>query len=334
MIKATKTKQSPAPAVPFSDSDIALLAGYFSIANDTDQIIKQGRIATLTDNMRDDESRIDQRRQDIDNYERNIREYNDERDILERELQDTPPPASVSPDYARADIERARALPYIKSLNVERQTIDGTDYTFIVAETRANSLYTTLEKKFSRSDRWYKVKPYRIPLPTYSIRIGTLPYKTHAQNNRALAIALNDPADTAHFHPNDRYNHEPHPHWGTRQADTGEYKYKAVCLGEYESEVSSAFRRSIADGLTALAVYLQTAGTESAYVHDREIWALWLGKKEINALLIPSATESKKLEATGESVDDENTCDNNCYESEEDGGERQCDDDCDCACHN
>ena len=335
MIKATKIPppHTPAPAVSFSDSDIAMLAGYFSTANDTDRMKKQERITSLSENMRDDENRIDQLRQDIDKYERNIQEYSDERATLERELQDIPPTALISPDYVTADIARAAALPFIKSLKIENATIDGTPLTFIVAETRAGSLQTTLEKKFSRSDRWYKVKPYRIPLPTYTIRIGTLLHKTHAQNDKALAIALADPADTANYFSNGRYSHELHPHWGTRSANVGEYK--PVCLGEYESEVSSAFRKSIADGLTSLAVYLQTAGTTNAYVSSgREVWALWLGKKEINALLIPSATESKKLEATGDIVDEDGRCENDCYESEEDGGERQCDDDCDCECHN
>ena len=199
---------------------------------------------------------------------------------------------------------------------------------FIVVKTRPNSLVTTLDRKYSKGERWYKSKPYKIPLPAYNIRIGLHPYASYALERNALGLALAESNDTAHFLSTiSRYRHEPHPHWGTTSIDPSETgEYKGVCLGEYEGEVSSAFRRSIAEGLIAFAVYLQTAGSTHAYVTKREVWALWLGKAEYNASLVPSAEEEKTLV---ESAEDAEEGDCACRNDDDECVE----DDCECDCH-
>lgn len=324
MIKANK-KTATARELDLTEEDIALVADLFSRARDSEGVKKQNRVRRLENEIRDENRRIENSRADIESRERDIVSYQEERDTLTREIAEAPAPVPYPVSGAKADLERARALPWVKSLSIETITVQGADLQFIVAKTRANSLVTTLDKKYSRSERWYKAKPYKIALPAYNIRIGLMPHNSCALESRALGLALADSNDTAHFLSTiSRYKHEVHPHWGTTSVptdNTGEYR--GVCLGEYESEVSGAFRRSIAEGLIAFAVYLQTAGSSHAYIAKREIWALWLGKAEYNVAIVPSAEEEKTL---GESAEDSDDC--TCY----DGEDRTCDDDCDCEC--
>jgi len=323
MIKATKPNVPTAPLV-LTPADIALVAGYLTNAGDAENMQRAEQIKVLQNNTRENEERNESRQRDINENNEMIESNRREIDQLERDIRNMPPARQVPPSEAQSDLVRAAALSYIKSIAIEQITIDGTERPFIVATTRANSLFTTLDRKYSRAERWYKVKPYKIPLPAYNIRIGLTPSKTLAQNANGLVLALADHAqDTAHFLPwIHNYTHEPHAHWGTTSASEGQYR--AICLGEYESEVSSAFKKSIAEGIAALAIYLQTAGSEHAYVTARERWALRLGKAEYNRLMIPSEKEVTKLtEADSDSCDDCNDSDG-----------RTCDDDCSCDCHN
>ena len=315
MIKATDKRKLTVK----NTADLSIVADYLTQSQDTARIALVERRAVLAENIRGNEDRIERALNDIENWRVEIMEYTNERDQIEREIADLPVPRPVSPEKANTDLVRVLALPYIKSIGTEE--MDGKQY--IVIETRANSLYTTLDRKYSRAERWYKSKPYRIPLPVYNIRIGIVPSKTLAGNSEALGLSFADhAADTAHWLEwVNRYRQEPHPHWGTQSASSS--NYKAVCLGEYESEVSQAFKKSIADGIASFAVYLQTAGTTNAYVQGRHLWALWLGKKEYNTAIIPSEKEIKTLEQ------DDDDC--SCYEN--DGEDRVCDDDCECDCH-
>src|SRR3972149_5400825 len=129
-----------------------------------------------------------------------------------------------------------------------------------------------------------------MPLPAYKIRIGTGIYRSITQNDSALALALANPTgDTANYLQwINRYRHQPHPHWGTPSVRGEITEYRGICLGEFELEVSRAVRTSITDALVAVSIYLQTAGSPRAYVHKREEWALWLGKKAYNFAIVPS----------------------------------------------
>lgn len=315
MIKANRGK---AGTLAIGAADIERVAQYLTEASDKKRIEMVERVEAIEESMREN-------RHGIESRERNIREGECEKEELMQRMTNLPPLAEITAKAASADLARAISLPYVKSIRAEQT--DGKNY--IVATTRENALYTTLDHKYSRSERWYKVRPYKIPLPAYYIRIGLLPHKTMATNTDALGIALAEPRkDTAHWLDWIRgYNHEPHPHWGTTsvpRTDEGTGEYRGVCLGEYENEVSKAFRESIADGLIALTIYLQSAGTENAYIKGRHKWALWLGKREYNLALIPSEKEGKKLEE----AKDDRYCD--CRQDEDNACDNE---DCDCSCH-
>ena len=305
--------------------DIAKVAEYFTLARDSElghaEQLKESRINSIRDN----EERIEIRERDIAEYRECIEHYKQEVAEIERTIAGMPVPVPVTAEVAQADLARALALPFVKSI----ATITENDRTYLVVQTRENVLQTTLNRKFSRKEKWYASKPYKIPLPVYNIRIGLRPTRTLANDNEGLVIALADINDTAHFLPwINRYGHQVNPHWGTSNVSSNNYlAYRCVCLGEFEGEITQAFRKSIADGLLALAIYLQSAGTPQAHVHKREWWALWMGKQEYNLAIVPSEKEVETLKE----VEETNERDCGCLEDEE--GDPLCDDDCDCDCH-
>ena len=316
MKKANRLQEPPAP-LKLTAADIATIAAYLTNASDDERTTKLSNIQKLRYNIADNIERADSRGRDIAELELLNSVYGTEMAGIQREIDAMPVPVPVLPEAARADIARLAALPYIKSVKLESEGDDS----YVIATTRANSLYTTLERKYSESERWYEVKPYSIPLPAYHIRVGLGAYPTLANKYDGLAIALADPKhDTAHFLPwISRYNHQVNPHWGTSSVSSYS-DYKCVCLGEYESEVTNAMRRSIADGVIALAIYLQQSDATHGHIHSRHEWALWMGKAEYNALVVASPKEVSTLEP----LDDECDCRN------EDG-------DCisiGCECHN
>ena len=285
MIKASAPVKEP-PVVNITSEDIDAIAAYLAAAGDAERsekaarlrYIREDRIEGLMRDIREYEERIETRDADIKDYER-------EAAGLEAEIADMPTPEPVAPEVANAELARLGALSYVKSFAIEGRNL--------IVTTHKDSLYTTLEHKYSRAEQWYSSRPYKIPLPAYKIRIGLYGATTRA-NNDSLCIALaHHKTDTAHF-PDwiSRYNVEPHPHWGTSRVESPYGGYKGVCLGEYESEITQAFRKSIADGLIAFVLYLQNAGTENAYIHRRHVWALWMGKKEYYPLIVAKSTET------------------------------------------
>lgn len=329
MIKSTTKTQPPAP-LQLSDSDIAVLAAYFTTASDRENVLKHERIQALQSSIRDNSASIQRRKNEIEEFKHDIAEYKADIENIETDIKNTPPRAAVSTEEARNDLTRTLLLPYIKSIVIEGG--------YLIATTRENSLFTTLDRKYSHAERWYRAKPYRIPLPAYHIRVKLSPARSLSQNADGLAIALVDPKrNTGNFISwTTRYVYEPHAHWGTRNIDRGgEDGYCGVCLGEYEGEVTSSFSKSIADGVIALAIYLQNAGTSHAYVSKRELWALWLGNPVYNALIVPSETETKTLkEAEDEENSDSDDEENDFCECRPDIDD-VCNDDenCTCACH-
>ena len=312
MIKANATKPR-ASALEIEAEDIGVVADYLTRASDTERRRKEERVASIQNTIRDSGFYVERKRGEIADYEQEIKESKSELSTIEQEIANLPPAHTITLDEARADIQRALALPFVKNIAIER--IDRKVY--IVATTRDGVLTTTLNRKFSRAEKWYHVKPYKLALPTYKIRIGTALRNTITQNEEALGLALANPKeDTGYFLDwIGRYSHEPHAHWGTPSIRNEEEKYRGICLGEFEHEVSKAVRTSIADALIAVSIYLQSAGTPRAYVHKREEWALWLGKKAYNFAIIPSEKEDVILnEAEDEDVilneaedDDEDT---------------------------
>lgn len=301
-----------------TDEAIAELATHYMRIGDSERVNKEGRIEDLRATIDNDLSRIEYLQQEMQSRTEDVESYKILIEQIQDEITKLPPPPTVTPEEVRANITRALSLAYVKSIS-----IDGRN---IIVTTRVNALYTTLERKYSRAERWYKVKPYKIALPSYRIRIGVVPAQSLSNKTDALALTLNEyTADTAHFLPwVNRYSHEPHAHWGTTSARASD-EYRGICLGEYESEVTKAFKISLTDGLIALAIYLQSAGTDHAYINKRELWALWMGKHEYNRALVPS---EKELQTLTEDEDGSDYCD--CRVNSDD----ECnDDDCECDCH-
>jgi hypothetical protein len=319
MIKANATKPKVG-ALEISQDDMEVIAEYLAKAGDTERRRKEERRESVRDNIQSDERGIERYEENIREYQSNIETNERELDTIEDEIANLPPMRTVSQEEAKADIQRALALPFIESIAVEE--IGGDRIKYIVATTREGALSTTLARKFSRSEKWYRAKPYKIALPQYKIRIGTSLRNNITQNSSALGLALANPQDTEHFLEwIGRYRHDAHAHWGT---PSGDNEYQGVCLGEFEFEVSKAVRTSIADALVALSIYLQTAGARSAYVHKREEWALFLGKKAYNFALVPSEKEVATL-TEAESDDDEDEQDEieryNAEGDRDDGGD-------------
>ena len=299
MIKANATKPR-ASALEIEAEDIGVVADYLTRASDTERRRKEERVASIQNTIRDSGFYVERKRGEIADYEQEIEKSKSELGTIEHEIANLPPTRTITLNEARADIQRALALPFVENIAIER--ID--DKVYIVATTRNGVLTTTLNRKFSRAEKWYHVKPYKLALPTYKIRIGTALRNSITQHEGALGLALANPKeDTGYFLDwIGRYSHEPHAHWGTPSIRREEEKYRGICLGEFEHEVSKAVRTSIADALIAVSIYLQSAGTPRAYVHKREEWALWLGKKAYNFAIIPS----EKEDVINEAEDDDN----------------------------
>lgn len=304
---------------------VAHTVAYLTIRTDSDRIRLENEKENAVNNTENIERHIEEYTQRVANYQDDLTNNAERIERIQKQIDELPTPDPITETQAQADLKRALSLSYVKGI-----VADG--HAFII-HTRPNALFTTLERKYSPSGRWYKVKPYKIPLPEYLIRVSQTPRNTLANNSDGLALSLVHESDTHNFLEwvGRRYTHQPHPHWGTTAVprDTPTV-FRGVCLGEYESDVTGAFKRSIADGIIALATYLQMAGSRHAYIHKREAWALWLGKKEYNMAMIPSAKEVM----TSEAVPDEDThgselCPHGCYE---DNGERVCLDDCECEC--
>jgi len=328
MIKNTATLKTPA-TLDLRAEDIAKVADYLTRAGNTAGRKLEERKHSLANDNDSYADRIASRQNDIDGYSENIAENEREIATITERIANLPTHRAITEAEAQADLARLVALPFVKS--VKSEEIDGKHY--IVITTRPNSLQTTLARKFSRSERWYKVKPYKIALPQYRIRLGTEVHGSHALNDSALALSLADHNDTAHWLDwVSHYNHEPHPHWGTTSVSRDRTdQYRSVCLGEYEGEVSSAFRTSIADGLILFATYLQSAGSDHAYVGTRERWALWLGKAEYNLALIPSPKEIAG--AVPDDSDDDEDSTPHCGDDNGTDCEFCEDEECECECH-
>jgi hypothetical protein len=305
MKKANTTSPTPA-TLTATDADIARLADYLASVHDAKRGQLSNSLEECTNSARHYRERAGSLRDDAIGSDGTADEYEETARELTEKLADLPPPQPADVEVARADLLHAAALPFIQSIEVSDE--------YVIAHTKKNSLYTLFRRKYSHAERWYKVKPYRVPLPAYTIRFTLRPIQSLSQNDNALAIQLtNYRKDTANFIDwTHRYTQQPHPHWGCVQTSG----FSRVCLGEYESEVSAAFRKSIADGLVALATYLQASGAEHGYITNRERWGLWLGKEEYNALLIPSVKEVIKDEAEDE---EENDRDSNVDRYNEDG---------------
>ncbi len=322
MIKATHTKRAPV-TLSISSQSLATLARHFTDMGDTVKAQKLGEIESNERIIREYTERNEYRAREIEDRNREIDTLERVNAGIDQEIAAMPPPRAILPEEVEKDLQRVAALPYVKSVEV--------DGGYIKITTRENALYTTLNRKFSRSESWYKAKPYKIPLPAYIIRLGIVPYNTLAQNEDALALGFAEPhTDTAHFLSwINRYRQQVNAHWGTQGAGENFDRFRAVCLGEYEGEVTTAMRRSIADGIIAFVIYLQQAGSTSAYIHNRHEWALWMGKAEYNKLLVPSEKEIKTLELADISDDGGPFCGDDrgteCGECEYD--------ECECDCH-
>jgi hypothetical protein len=306
MIKAG-TKRAGTQGAELGADDIGTIADYLTRAGDRARTLLEQRITDYRNGIEEDTRRIENYRSDIEHSNQQVAEYTLEIQKAEHDFANLPPSKRITAEEARADIARALALSFIKGIEIVRD--NGKVY--IVATTRENTLQTTFAHKFSKRERWYRSKPYKVFMPAYKIRVGTKLRNTLANNEEALALTLaNYQEDTANWLDwINRYSHKIHAHWGTTDiASAG--TWRAVCLGEYESEVSRAFKASIADGFVALATYLQASGAVNGYVHTREAWGLWIGKKEMNLAIVPS-----EKEVLGE--EDDMWCDN-CESDEHD----------------
>ena len=323
MIKANKAKPT-ASELDIQPDDIGVIASYFGRVGDTDRRRIEERRESAQNNESYYRERVEHYLHEVKDAEQSVESSERELSDIEHELAHLPPAREISRDEIRADLKKALALSFVQSIAVERMD----DHVFIVATTREGSLSTNLNRKFSRAEKWYRAKPYKIALPQYKIRIGTALHKSITQNSDALGLALAYPiADTANYLSwVYRYRHQPHPHWGTPSVRGEITAWRGICLGEFEHEVSKAVRSSIADALVAVSIYLQTSGATSAYVHKREEWALWLGKKEYNTAIVPSEKEV----ATLVEEDEGRWCD--CRQNADDDCENG--DDCECSCHN
>lgn len=327
MHKATTQSPTP-PSTPAAPSQVdpttaQALAAYLTLTGDSARAAHESRVSTLRRYIADNTDGIERRQCDIDNLTERNAEHERNITALQSDIATLPPAPVISPLQAKADIARALSLPYIKAITTN--TIDGKP--FIVATTRAGALYTTLTKKYSKAERWYTVRPYRIALPAYRIAIALTPHGSISNDRDALGLALADyEEDTGHWGGWNGYSHEPHAHWGTSNQHNAE-EYLGICLGEYESDITKAAHTSLADTLITLAIYLQQSGAAHGYVSSREKWALWLGKAEYNRAMVPTMKEVAEGEAEAE--DSDNDCD--CRDSD---GNITCDDDCECECHN
>ena len=160
MIKNTATKTPPA-TLDVRAEDIAKVADYLTRAGDTAGRKLEERKHSLTNDIQSCTERIDRDQRDIDTYRESIEANAREVATIAERIANLPTRRTITEVEARADLARVVALPYVKS--VKSEVIDGKHY--IVITTRPNSLQTTLARKFSRSERWYKVKPYKVALP-------------------------------------------------------------------------------------------------------------------------------------------------------------------------
>ncbi len=278
--------------ITLTAEDVEAYGAYLDSANDADRTRVKDRIGRLE--------------RGVEEYEREVKKYqdyaNEERASLAEEqekLAGMPELEKVDRELARVQLESASKLPFVKSLTIA----DG-KATII---TKENSLYTELTKKFSANDRWYSVKPYRIPLPSYKIVFTLAGFHTVANSENVLTLALaNTLADTGSF-KSTRYVHQPHAHWSTPRAYRGEpsdyCEPKSICFGEYEPDMNTAFRKGLADGLLALAIFLQQAGARYGHVNSRHEWAYWLGKADYYPLIVPSLTKKDIVEPEDEDTD-------------------------------
>jgi hypothetical protein len=302
---------------PVHDEQIQAIASLLTNAKDSEKAGLEQRIESLVDN-------IQQYERDIERSEMYLNRYNSEKVALIKALRELPEETRISDEVARAQAEAILKLSYIKNVSVEE--MGGEEY--IVIQTRENSMFTTLKKKFSRSQRWYRVKPYRVSLPAYTIRIAIGTRGNYSNNSEALGIKITNEDDYSHFSEAVQiYSHQPHPHWASL-GSRGEYT--GLCLGDYTSEIAIGIRNNLYKGVIAIATYLQISGATSAYITERERWALYLGNKEYNALLIPSVKEEEAIKPEDiEEDEDERT-----LTCAEDDCEMCEDNECACSCHN
>ncbi len=299
MRKANAQPRETAP-LTISEDALTLLAEHATLIRDKDRTQIREELESIERGNHQDRDRIESRRRDIADIEREIEQSETWKVELTAKMEALPPIEPTTVAEVRENLMRVLSLPFVKNLEVhERELRRGGSRPaiverYLVITTREHTLFTTLNKKFSAAERWYRAKPYKIPLPAYKIYVGMTPASSYALNERALALELADhSADTAHWARLHRYSQQPHAHWATSGHSS---EPKGVCLGEYESEVSRAFRASTYDGLVALATFLQMSGADSGFIHTRHEWALWMGKREYNIALIPSITKTEPKE--------------------------------------
>lgn len=193
-----------------------------------------------------------------------------------------PPPNPRGANEVTGDIANLAALPFIESISY----VEYEGYQKLKVVTRANSLYTKLIEKVSHmAGGRINVPEYQIPLPSYEILLTLSSFQTLSNTAGALCMRIANPSDARNFTERWFMRQQINAHWGCSHVNQ-RTEYKPLCLGEYESEVTNAMRKSLTEGFAALAIYLQTAGTNSAYQHSKIIWAIGMGKKEYNELCV------------------------------------------------
>lgn len=306
------------PVLTLNESTLQAIANALTLSKDAERPRLIDEIHSIERAIESNEQSIARYLNEVGNYQRDTKELADMKVKEETKLANLPPPVEVSTDEVKKDLAKVLALPFIKEVSYD--THEGSAY--IVATTRENSLFTTLNRKFSKNDRWYSVKPYTIPLPAYKIWVGLNPGRTAANNEQTLCLSLAYPQkDTSNMYQQGRYSQKIHAHWAARHRNLP----SMVCLGEYEGQVSTALRTNLAEGLIELATFLQMSGAAHGYITSRHEWAFRMGKAEYNPLIVPSM--DKKTDDA--ELDDEEDEECGCRDSDGDCTTF----DCSCECH-
>lgn len=188
------------------------------------------------------------------------------------------PKSEVDGENVKAQLEKVAKLPWIAKMKLE-----GTG---LLITTREGALKTTFYKRivYQQGSRIEELlpAPLTLPLPTYEIYLDLKNMGRNWDRSNNLELRLADPKSLLFHVEESGAVQNAQAHWATSSGGWSakvperEASWSGLCLSQYASILEAAGKKSIADLLNEVAMYLQNSGWAHAYRQKMD-WVMTLG---------------------------------------------------------
>jgi hypothetical protein len=292
MIKANQDKEIPAATLSYTPQALEQAMGYLMFPVDVKGREMRAKSENLRNYVRNDKDQIEYLTRQLVEYTDNLGKHEKELAQIDAQLPEEHKPTI---EQAQAAMEAASKLSWIQDLNIEGYSVKLITNPGIL-KTQLRTRIVDFGGGLMRTE--FLAEPVMVPLPQIEmfVNLQNMGNGRWANNTGAMAVRMIEKKDVTTFIGGKVVGHDPRAHWaaGTR----GFREWSALCLGEYEKDLTEASKKGLADLLIAIASYLQTAGDEHAYLPKAQ-WALAMGNPAYN----PHVYRLAEKDETTEQVD-------------------------------